>query len=599
MVRRVETAWVTNPHHLGAVVAIAIIASVASYLIVDYLRALWVPSVSVDTPSVEIPGEAYDSKRAVPAGSIPCYDPATMEFLGFMPAMTAMQVQEKIAKASAAAKTWRNSTFQQRRLLLKILLKYTLDNINTISRVSSRDSGKVIRDAILGEILVTAEKLRWLIAEGEKHLKPEYRSVGSMSPFKSARVEYHPVGVVGAIVPWNYPFHNILNPLTSAVFAGNALVVKASEHTSWSTKYYGDVITAALRAAGAPTDLVQIITGYGDAGAALVQSPLVGHVVFVGSTAVGRKVLSSVANSNLKPVTLELGGKDPFIVADDAILEQAVPMAINAAFFSCGQNCVGGERFLVHARVYNQYISSVVEAVKKARQGPPLGSDLVDLGAMCMPGQAEKVQELVDDAVANGARVLVGGKAHVGPHGQFFPPTVVVDVKPSMRLWREEVFGPVMTVMPWTLDEEVVSLANECDFALGSSVFCSNRRRANAIASGVAAGMVSINDFNATYMSQSLPFGGLKESGFGRFAGVEGLRAVCVTKSVVEDRLPLFWTYLPKEWHFPYADHAAEMAEGITRLFYSPSLLQRGAAALGLAALFLLPRRHPARAKQA
>ncbi|GIL95004.1 hypothetical protein Vretimale_1119 [Volvox reticuliferus] len=360
-----------------------------------------------------------------------------------------------------------------------------------------------------------------------------------MSFYKAARVEYVPVGVVGAIVPWNYPFHNVLNPLTAALFAGNALVIKVSEHASWSTGYYGRMIEAALEAAGAPADLVQIVTGYGEAGNALVTGG-VDKVIFVGSTQVGKLVMRAAAET-LTPVVLELGGKDAFIVTEDADLNAVIQISLKAAYLNCGQNCAGGERFFVHDKVYDKFLEEVVPLIRNLRQGNPLGPEPVDCGAMCMPGLAEKVHGLVEDAVARGARLLAGGKLRsaLEAGGQFYPPTLLADVRPGMKIWEEEVFGPVMSVVRWSADDEVVELANDCSFGLGSSVFAGSQRRARDIASRLEAGMSAINDFGTTYMCQSLPFGGVKHSGFDRFAGVEGLRGLCVPKAVCEDRFPM------------------------------------------------------------
>lgn len=185
-------------------------------------------------------------------------------------------------------------------------------------------------------------------------LSPSHFSLGS---YYQARVEYHALGVVGCIVPWNYPFHNVFNPLSAAVFAGNAIVIKVSEHAAWSTGYYGRIIREGLKAAGAPEDLVQIVTGYGEAGNALVTGG-VDKVIFVGSTQIGKKVMEAAADK-LIPVVLELGGKDAFIVCDDADLKQAVPTAMRGAFQSCGQNCAGAERFIVHAKVYDEFVAQV------------------------------------------------------------------------------------------------------------------------------------------------------------------------------------------------------------------------------------------------
>lgn len=422
--------------------------------------------------------------------------------------------------------------------------------------------------------MVTCEKIWWLIKHGRRWLKPEYRSAGIMMFYKSARVEYHPVGVVGAIVPWNYPFHNVFNPLTAAVYAGNAIVIKVSEHASWSSLYYGRIIKAALKSVGAPEHLVQIVTGYAEAGNALVTSG-VNKLIFVGSTDIGKKVMQAAAQ-NLTPVVLELGGKDAFIVCDDANLSETIPTAMKGAFFSCGQNCAGAERFFVQAGVYDSFVSQVADITNGMRQGHALGASPVDCGAMCMPGLAEKVAEIVDDAVQRGAKVLAGGHVVQRPDGgQFYAPTVLVKITPDMRIWREEVFGPVLAVVRYNTDAEAVALANDCPFGLGSTVFSGSKTRANAIAQQLQAGMTSINDFGSTYMCQSLPFGGVKDSGFDRFAGIEGLRGLCVPKAVCQDRFPS-WTQLktviPPILQYPIGDKSFQFASALVSMFYSPSL---------------------------
>ncbi|DBB05797.1 TPA: hypothetical protein ACH3X3_009810 [Trebouxia sp. C0006] len=383
-----------------------------------------------------------------------------MQLLGHLPAMTSAQVKSVVADAQTAAKEWKHSSFKQRKLLLKAILKYTVEHQQAICRVSSRDSGKTAVDAALGEVMVTCEKIWWLIKHGQKWLKPEQRSAGIMMFYKSARVEYHPVGVV-------------------------------SEHASWSSLYYGRIIKAALKSVGAPEHLVQIVTGYAEAGNALVTSGI-NKLIFVGSTEIGKKVMQAAAQ-NLTPVVLELGGKDAFIICDDANLAETIPTAMKGAFFSCGQNCAGAERFFVQEAVYDDFVNQVAEVTKRMRQGPALGGGPIDCGAMCMPGLAEKVADLVDDAVQHGAKVLAGGHVVQPPSGgQFFAPTVLVNITPEMRIWREEVFGPVLAVVKFCTDAEAVALANDCPFGLGSTVFSSSKARANAIAHQLQVPMLPV-----------------------------------------------------------------------------------------------------------
>merc|ERR1712216_596651 len=561
-------------------------------VVLRLLRRTRVPKIVVKLTDEEengIDGEFWDANAPFPSDSVPCYDPGNMRVLGpNMRAMTADEVRERIARAAKAQKQWAKSSFETRRTLLRVIQRFILEEQDTICRVSARDSGKPLVDAAFGEVLVTLEKIRWLCNEGEQWLKPEHRSSGAMMFYKKARVEYHPVGVMGAIVPWNYPFHNVFNPLVANLFAGNALVVKVSEYASWSSQYYGRVIDAALDAVGAPRDLVQIITGYGEAGSALVTGG-VQKVVFVGSTGIGRKVMEAAAKT-LTPVVLELGGKDPFIVCADADLNQCVPMALRGAFQSCGQNCAGAERFYVHEKIHDKFLAKVLESARKLRQGWALSSS-VDCGAMCMPKQAQYVQSLIDDAVARGATVHVGGKIELGAQGgQFYPPTVISGITHDMRIAREEVFGPVLAIVKTKSDEESISLANDCDFGLGSNVFTRSTRRAEKLGSQLEAGMTSINDFCSTYMAQSLPFGGVKESGFDRFAGIEGLRGCCVPKSVVVDRFPwLMKTNIPPPLCYPVADNAFAFCKALSRMFFGLNVAQQFGGLLSLAKCFLMP----------
>ena len=588
----------TDSETLTIAVSIACGLVVVVLLLVAYLNyPMPVPSIYVGVGLMDekpegltMPGRTRSpSKRSGQTGSsIPCYDPGTMELLGYAPAMTPEQVSLSIKKAKIAQEEWKYSSFAHRRRVLSVMLKYIMEHQEDICRISSIDSGKPMVDAAFGELIVTCEKIRWLMSEGERWLKPESRSAGRMMFYKKARVEYVPVGVVGAIVPFNYPFHNIYNPMVAAIFAGNGVVIKVSEHASWSALHYAEGIRAALDVAGAPPDLVQIVTGYGDAGHALVTSG-VDKVIFVGSTEVGKKVMASAADT-LTPVVLELGGKDAFIVCEDADLNVAVPTALRGAFQACGQNCTGAERFIVHENAVDKFLDICMTAVAQMRQGPASQDDTVDFGSLCLPGLAEKVQELVDDAVSHGATVVTGGRMPSPDSelstGQFYPPTILTGVNDSMRIWHEEVFGPVMSVVTFSTDDEAISLANDSAFGLGSSVFCGSKRRARRIASKLNTGMSSINDFAATYMAQSLPFGGVKYSGFDRFAGIEGLRGMCIPKSVAEDRWP-FSTAIPPLLQYPVKDQAFNFVTSLVWMFYSESWAGSIKGLFGLAACFL------------
>uniref|UniRef100_A0A7N0TKF1 Aldehyde dehydrogenase domain-containing protein n=2 Tax=Kalanchoe fedtschenkoi TaxID=63787 RepID=A0A7N0TKF1_KALFE len=541
-----------------------------------------VPSIDVDASDVTDDGKEtkensyiYIPPRGRQPDKVQCYEPATMKYLGFFPALTPAEVKDRVAHARKAQKVWALSSFKQRRQFLRILLKYIIEHQDLICEISSRDTGKTMVDASLGEIMTTCEKLTWLLSEGEKWLKPEYRSSGRSMIHKSSRVEFHPVGVVGAIVSWNYPFHNIFNPMLAAVFSGNAVVIKVSEHASWSGCFYFRIIQAALAAVGAPENLVDVITGFAETGEALVSS--VDKIIFVGSPGVGKMIMKK-ASETLIPVTLELGGKDAFIVCEDVDVSHVAQIAVRAALQSSGQNCAGAERFYVHQDIHSAFVGEISKIVKSVTAGPPLAGKY-DMGAICMQEHSERLQSFVNDALDKGAEIVARGSfGNLGGDAvdQFFPPTVIINVDHTMRLMQEEVFGPILPIMKFSSDEEVIKLANDSRYGLGCAVFSGSQRRARIIASQLHCGIAAINDFASNYMCQSLPFGGVKDSGFGRFAGVEGLRACCVVKSVVEDRWwPLVKTKIPKPLQYPVAENGFEFQKHLVEILYGLNIWDR------------------------
>lgn len=543
-----------------------------------------VPSIDVDASDVLEGNQTQENSfiYVPPRGrtqqsdkKVQCYEPATMKYLGYCPALSPAEVKDHVAQARKAQKVWAKSSFKQRRQFLRILLKYIIEHQELICEVSSRDTGKTMVDASLGEIMTTCEKITWLLSEGEKWLKPEYRCSGRSMFHKKSKVEFHPLGVIGAIVSWNYPFHNIFNPMLAAVFSGNSIVIKVSEHASWSGLFYFRIIQAALAAVGAPENLVDIITGYAETGEALVAS--VDKIIFVGSPGVGKMIMRNAADT-LIPVTLELGGKDAFIVCEDADIPHVAQIAVRAALQSSGQNCAGAERFYVHRDVYSSFVSQVAKIVKSISVGPPL-SGRYDMGAICLLEHSDKLQNLINDAQDKGAEIVARGSfGHLaeGAVDQFSPPTVIVNVNHSMRLMQEEAFGPIMPIMKFNTDEEAIKLANDSRYGLGCAVFSGNQRRAKEIASQIHCGVAAINDFASTYMCQSLPFGGVKDSGFGRFAGVEGLRACCLVKSVVEDRWwPYIKTKIPKPIQYPIADNGFEFQQSLVEALYGLNIWDR------------------------
>ena len=513
-----------------------------------------------------------------PLVTIECQNPATLEKLGEVPSLSEADVAERLSRARQAQLAWGQTSFAERRRVLRMLLDYIIDHQAEICRLCSTDSGKTMADAAMGEIFPVCEKIRYLIDHGEDDLRSDQRPSGLLM-HKAARVEYLPLGVVGVICPWNFPFHNILCPTVPALFAGNAVIAKTSEWTSWSAADFQAIFDEVLTKAGYSPDLVQIITGGGETGRALVTCG-VEKIFFTGSPENGRKVMAA-ASETLTPVVLELGGKDPMIICDDADLDQAVGAAMLGVFTACGQMCVAAERLYVFDGIYDRFVDEVVQRAKALRQGPPSqdrGGDF-DVGALTMPRQLEIIERQIRDAVSKGARVLVGGGRNPHLAGQFFEPTVVVDCDHTMDLVQKETFGPVMTIIRVHGEEEAIRLANDSSYGLGSSVFTKNRRRAERIAKGISAGMTVINDYGIAYMVQSAPLGGVRISGFGRINGREGLRSCCHVKTVVTDKLPL---HMPMSL-YPIRPATFPMLDGAVRLFYGSGVAEKAKGAVQVA----------------
>ncbi len=512
-----------------------------------------------------------------PQGVLRCVAPATGAVLGTVPIDDAASVRAAVARARAAQAGFRHTNLDARARLLGRLADAIVDRIETICEWVLTDAGKTREHALMGEVWPVLEKLRWTIRHGARHLAPEPVSAG-LFVHKRARLEYHPLGVVGAIVPWNYPFQNLLGPVITGLFTGNAVVVKPSEHVAWSSEKIARLVRGVLRDAGYDPDLVQIVQGEGPTGRALIEAGIDG-LLFIGSVQNGKKVLAAAAERVI-PVVLELGGKDPFIVCDDADLEQALHAAMAGCFISAGQNCVAAERLLVHQAVYDDFVEKLGAKVRALRQAPPSLDAVVDVGASTTPAQRAIVERLVDDAVARGARVVAGGPQAPRPaEGTFYPPTLLADVDPSMAIFREEVFGPVLCVTKVVDDEQAIELANATDYGLGASVFSKDLARARRIAERIEAGMVTINDFGGmSYMAQELTFGGVKASGYGRMNGRDGLRAFCRQKSVLDEPVALGIAHEL----FPVAPGDYGRMLGVVRLLYGRGPLRRlrGAARL-------------------
>ncbi|CAO1623956.1 unnamed protein product [Parajaminaea phylloscopi] len=524
---------------------------------------------------------------------IRCFDASTGWHLSTIEADTRQTIDAKLEAATAAAASWADSTWTTRRKLLRSLLHWVLSDQEQIVRVACRDTGKAAVDAFFGEILVTSSKLKYLIDNAAQALKPESRPNGNLLlAHKRSKLYYKPYGVVLASVSWNYPFHNILGPITAALASGNAIVVKPSEHVAWSTTYYVQCIHRILSALNLPTTLVTLVLAHPPLAPYLSMHPSIKHITFIGSEGVGKKVMAD-ATRNLTPVTLELGGKDPAIILAGTKIKEFASVFLRAVYQSAGQNCIGIERFVVHESLVEELVDAVVPRVKAMRlgswlqdtpkgrleesSGRDVGDDGVDCGAMITDLNFDDLEGLIADAVQRGAKLHVGGKRHRHAKwaaGNYFEPTLLSNVTEDMPIAQRECFAPVFLVMPFREVKDAIRIANGTKMGLGSSVFGNDRAQVRYVQSHMKAGMCNLNDFAVSYLNQSLPFGGVKMSGFGRFAGPEGLRGLCYTQAVIEDRFfSLVRTSIPPPVDYPLRSSAGSFnfVAGLHHLAFSPS----------------------------
>jgi succinate-semialdehyde dehydrogenase / glutarate-semialdehyde dehydrogenase len=452
--------------------------------------------------------------------SIPVTNPANDETFASISVVERPRVAQAIKDAHAAFKTWRTLTAKARGdYLLKIAVEIEKRR-DEIARTITMENGKPLAQSI-GEVGMTIDHLRWFAEEGR-------RAYGRMIPHqtdgKRNLVIKTPIGVVGAIAPWNFPLVLSVRKVAPALAAGCTVVLKPASHTPIACMMFAE----ACHAAGLPKGVFQVVLGKASEIAdEFLANPLVRKITFTGSTEVGKNLVAA-ASANLKPLSLELGGLNPVLVFDDADLEKAVEGAMLAKFRNTGQSCIAANRIFVQMGIYDKFTKLFVEKAKALKTGDGFEPG-VEIGAMIDENGLKKAEEHVQDAVKRGAKLMCGGK-RLNRKGYFFEATVLTDVPADSLCMGEETFAPVAAIAKFETEEQGIELANSSQFGLSAYVFTRDLSRTFRLAENVEAGMIGVNDGLPT--TTNAPFGGVKQSGWGRELGSEGLDAFLETKHI-------------------------------------------------------------------
>lgn len=458
------------------------------------------------------------------------HSPATGEELGRVPVASSADIHAAFEKAQTAQTTWAEIPVAKRVHIFERLKDLILNEQDEIIELISRENGKSHGEALAGEILSSLDTISYFCDRAESDLADENVNMRILKTQKSMLVKT-PYGVVAVISPWNYPFYLGVCVLIPALLAGNGVLYKPSEFTPLIGQKLHDLIVRA----GVPADVFQILQGDGRVGAQILDEPI-RKVCFTGSGPTGRKIMQKAAEKPI-PVCLELGGKDAFIVLEDADLERAARGAVWGGFANCGQICASVERIFVSDKVYDDFVDKLV----KHTQSLQVGGDPADydVGPLIHQRQLKIVEDQVNDAVNHGARALTGGQRIQQPGGNWFAPTVLVDVDESMKVMKDETFGPVLPVVKVHSEEEAIRRANDCKYGLTASVWTKDEKRAIRIARRLDVGHVTINDHLTGTEPPELPWGGVKESGVGHTRGASGIKDFVVEKHIGIDRMAL------------------------------------------------------------
>jgi acyl-CoA reductase-like NAD-dependent aldehyde dehydrogenase len=518
--------------------------------------------VEIGSAATETQASEAGNGAAAAGEAIEVHAPADGKLLATVSIDSPQAVAATVARVRANQPQWEALGIEGRYRWLGRLRDWLLDNADRVADTMQAETGKVRGDTAAETIYLT-DLINFYGTKAAKFIgEEEVRPHSPLLAAKKLSVVYRPYPVVGVISPWNFPLALALGDAIPALQAGAAVVVKPSEFTPLGL---AEVIEAWKREIGGP-DVFDCVQGVGETGSALVDA--VDFVQFTGSDRTGRKVMARAAET-LTPVSLELGGKDPMIVLSDADLDRAANAATWGSMYNSGQVCLSVERIYVEEPAYDEFVAKLTREVGKLRQGSDDARNPKDVGAMSSPNQAAVVAEHVDEALSMGAKAVTGGKRVDGP-GDYFEPTVLVDVDHSMKVMRDETFGPVVGVMKVRDSEEALRLANDTRYGLAGSVF-GERRRAERVARGIDAGAVNVNDVIVNYLATDVPMGGWKQSGIGFRHGEYGIKKYCRPESLVVSR---FGGKREPTW-YPYTRARRSLIRRVAQAFNARDLKRR------------------------
>jgi acyl-CoA reductase-like NAD-dependent aldehyde dehydrogenase len=494
---------------------------------------------------------------------IHCVNPATLEPLATIPVTPSAAIQGVVLNAQLAARNWRRVPLEQRLKFIEQFRQGLYKRAEEVAELITRETGKPLMESLLAEVFSVLETCNWLQKNTAKVLAPQkVRMNKLLMPGKSSYNVFEPVGVVAVVSPWNYPFSIPVATMLTALAAGNAVILKASPKAA----LIAEEVSELFHRAGFPSGLIGLVQGDRNEAEELILSD-VDRVSFTGSTNGGRAIMG-LAAKKLIPVTLELGGKHPAIVLKDSDLDAIVKPLVWLAFTNAGQACVSIERLYVEEEIAEALIDKLQAAVAKLRVGNGLTAN-VDVGPLIDGAQVARIEAQVEDARALGARILTGGRARPDLGGHFYEPTLIAGATPNMKVMSEETFGPLLPVQIVQSAEEAVRLANDSPFGLGASIWTKDLPRAHQLAREIESGMVWINDAMYTHATPDAPWGGIKQSGFGRMHSAAELLDLVYCKNIGVNKQGA------QDWNFPYLHSSLDNIRGGMKLLHGSGVCQR------------------------